>query len=75
MADEIPIEDASAAVPCDEASLRTWLQQGLIRGRDSFGRRDQQISPQSVGVVIDIESLKQHCADIGVKPDFGRKNN
>ena len=72
-ADEITIEQAAQAVPCDEATLLRWLQQGHITGRDGFGRRNEKITGQSTDVVISIRSLKAHCAKIGITPNFGQR--
>lgn len=71
--DEISIEDAAKAVPCDPDTLRKWLQQGKISGRDSFGRRDRNITAYSTGIKISVQSLVQFCNTIGVKPDFTKK--
>ena len=72
MGDFLSIEEAAQAVPCSVQTLHEWLQQGHLTGRDSFGRRDRQITSQSTGIMISVESFKQYCAKIGVKPDFGK---
>ena len=69
----ISIKDAARAIPCDHETLRTWLQEGHITGRDSFGRRDRQITDHSTGIVITVDSLQRYCAEIGVKANFDRK--
>lgn len=71
----IPIDAAAKAVPCSEDTLRKWLRQGHIQGRDSFGRRDRQITDVSTGIEIDVDSLRAYCGKIGITPNLGRRGS